>query len=132
MKGLVERFGELIGYPERVPEGAMSFVFRVDDDPVEVRQKDGTLVFKWTFPENAPVERIAEFAVGRFLRDRAVLAWDAFRERAILWQRTRKGEGERAQAEAFRWFLGSCDWWKRCVAELVQPKARLAEMVIRP
>lgn len=132
MKGLVERFGELIGYPERVPAGAVSFVFRVDDDPVEVRMKAGTLLFKWMFPENAPVERIAEFAAGRILRDRAVVAWDAFRERAILWQRTRKGDGERAQVEAFRVFLGACDWWKRCVAELVQPKATLAEIVIRP
>ena len=132
MKGLVERFGELIGYPERVPEGAVSFVFRVDDDPVEVRQKDGALVFKWTFPENALIERIAEFAAGRILRDRAVVAWDPFRERAILWQRTRKGDGERALVEAFRVFLGACDWWKLCVAELVQPKATLAEIVIRP
>lgn len=132
MKGLVERFGELIGYPERVPEGAVSFVFRVDDDPVEVRQKEGALAFKWTFPGNAPIERIAEFAAGRILRDQAVVAWDAFRERAILWQRTRKGDGERAQVEAFRVFLGACDWWKRCVAELVRPKATLAEIVIRP
>ena len=132
MINLVQRMGELIGYPERVPEGAVSFVFRVDDDPVEVRQKDGALVFKWTFPENAPVERIAEFAAGRILRDRAVVAWDPFRERAILWQRTRKGDGERALVEAFRVFLGACDWWKRCVAELVQPKATLAEIVIRP
>ena len=132
MKGLVERFGELIGYPERVPAGVVSFVFRVDDDPVEVRQREGALVFKWTFPGNAPIERIAEFAAGRIPRDRAVVAWDAFRERAILWQGTRKGAGERAQVEAFRLFLGSCDWWKRCIAELVQPRATLAEIVIRP
>lgn len=132
MKSLVERFGELIGYPERVPEGAVSFVFKVDDDPVEVRTKAGALLFKWMLPENAPVERIAEFAAGRILRDQAVVAWDSFRERAMLWQRTRKGAGDAALVEAFRVFLGSCDWWKRCVAELVRPKATLAEIVIRP
>lgn len=122
----------LIGYPERVPDGAVSFVFRVDDDPVEVKTRSGTLQFRWMFPEGAPVERIAEFAVGRFLRDPAVVSWDPFRERVVLWQRTPKGAVDAALAEAFRVFLGSCDWWKRCVKELMQPKATLAEMVIYP
>lgn len=128
----MERFGDLIGYPERVPAGAVSFVFRVDGDPVEVRQKEGSLVFKWTFPENAPVERIAEFAAGRILRDQAVVSWDPFRERVMLWQRTLKGADGAAQVAAFTAFLGACDWWKGCVAELVRPKATLAEIVIRP
>ena len=132
MKGLVARLGEAIGYPERVPEGAVSFVFKVDDEPVEVRQRDGALLFRWMFPENAPIVRLAEFAAGRFLRDRAVVAWDPFRDRALLWQRTPRGAGERALVEEFGRFLGACDWWKRCVAELVQPKAPLAEIVIRP
>ena len=122
----------LIGYPERVPEGAVSFVFRVDDDPVEVKARSGTLQFRWMFPEGAPVERIAEYATGRFLRDPAVVSWDPFRERAVLWQRTPKGAGDGALVEAFRVFLGSCDWWKRCVKELMQPKATLAELVIYP
>ena len=132
MKGLVERLGEAIGYPERVPEGAVSFAFRVDDDPVEARVKAGTLLFKWTFPENAPVERLAEFAAGRILRDPAVLAWDPVRERAILWWRTTKGADDRELVQAFRAFLDSRGWWKTCVAELTKPKATLRDLVIRP
>ena len=132
MKGLVERLGEAIGYPERVPEGAVSFLFRVDDDPVEARAKAGTLLFRWTFPENAPVERLAEFAAGRILRDPAVLSWDPVRERAVLWRRTAKGAGDRELVRTFREFIGSRGWWKACVAELTRPKATLRDLVIRP
>ena len=132
MKGLVERLGEAIGYPERVPEWAVSFAFRVDDDPVEARVRAGTLLLKWTFPENAPVERLAEFAAGRILRDPSVLAWDSVRERAILWRRTAKGAGDRELVRTFLGFIGSRDWWKECVAELTRPKATLQDLVIRP
>ena len=129
---MVERLGELIGYPERMPKGAVSFLFRVDDDPVEVRAKAGTLLFRWTFPENAPVERLAEFAAGRILRDPSVLAWDSVRERAILWRRTAKGAGDRELVQALQEFIGSRGWWKSCVAELTRPKVPLRDLVIRP
>ena len=132
MKSQVERFGELIGYPERVPEGAVSFLFRVDDDPVEARAKAGTLLLKWTFPENAPVERLAEFAAGRILRDPAVLSWDPVCERAVLWRRTAKDAGDRELVRTFEEFIGSRGWWKACVAELTKPKATLQDLVIRP
>ena len=128
----MERLGLLIGYPERVPEGAVSFVFRVDDDPVEVKARSGTLQFRWMFPEGAPVASVAEYATGRFLRDPAVVSWDPFRARVMLWLQTPRGVGDGEMVESFRVFLGSCDWWKRCVKEMVQPKAAMAEIVIRP
>ena len=132
MKSLVERLGEAIGYPERVPEGVVSFAFRVDDDPIEVRATAGTLLMRWTFPENAPVERLAEFAAGRILREPVVLAWDPARERPFLWRRTAKGADDRALVQAFREILVSRGWWKACVAELTKPKATLRDLVIRP
>ena len=132
MVNLVQRLSELIGYPERVPEGAVSFAFRVDDDPVETRMTGGALLMRWTFPGNAPVERLAEFAAGRFLRETAVLAWDPVRERPFLWRLAAKGAGDRELVQTFREFLASRDWWKGCVAELTKPKATLRDLVIRP
>ena len=129
---MVERLGAAIRYPEKVPEGAVSFTFLVDGDPIEARTKAGALLFKWTFPENAPVERLAEYAAGRFLRDEAVRTWDPVRERAVLWQRTAKGAGDRELVRTFREFIGSRGWWKACVAELTRPKATLRDLVIRP
>ena len=132
MKGLVERVGELIGYPERVPEGALSFGFVVDGETVEARQSGGALLLVWRFPEKAPVQRLAELAPGRILREEAVLAWDAPSRRAILWQISAKGADDRSLVATFQEFLDSRDWWMRAVEELMAPKPTLADLVIRP
>ena len=132
MKGLVERVGELIGYPERVPEGALSFGFVVDGETVEARQSGGALLLVWRFPEKAPVQRLAELAPGRILREEAVLAWDAPSKRAILWQVSAKGADDRSLVATFQEFLDSRDWWMNAVEELTAPKPTLADLVIRP
>ena len=132
MKGLVERVGELIGYPERVPEGALSFGFVVDGETVEARQSGGALLLVWRFPEKAPVQRLAELAPGRILREEAVLAWDAPSKRAILLQVSAKGADDRSLVATFQEFLDSRDWWMRAVDELMAPKPTLADLVIRP
>ena len=132
MKGLVERVGELIGYPERVPEGALSFGFLVDGEKIEARQAGGALLLVWRFPEKAPVQRLAELAPGRILREEAVLAWDAPSKRAILWQVSAKGADDRSLVATFQEFLDSRDWWMNAVEVLTAPKPTLADLVIRP
>ena len=129
---LVQRLGELIGYPERVAAGTVSFAFLVDGDEVEARQNGGALLLVWRFPENAPVQRLAELAPGRILREEAVLAWDAPSKRAILWQVSAKGADDRSLVATFQEFLDSRDWWMNAVGELTAPKPTLADLIIRP
>ena len=132
MVNLVQRLSELIGYPERVPEGALSFGFVVDGETVEARQSGGALLLVWRFPEKAPVQRLAELAPGRILREEAVLAWDAQSKRAILWQVSAKGADDRSLVATFQEFLDSRDWWMNAVEELTAPKPTLADLIIRP
>ena len=132
MKGPIERLAEAIGYPERVPEGAVSFVFRVDDTPIKARTAGGRMILQWDFPEDAPVGTLGAFAAGRILREEAVLAWDPAMERAILWQGVAKGADDRTLVKAFQDFLNSRDWWEARVKELNAPKAKLADLVINP
>ena len=128
----VQRLGELIGYPERVAAGAVSFAFLVDGEAVEARQNGGALLLIWRFPENAPVQRLAELAPGRILREEAVLAWDAPSRRAILWQVSAKGADDWSLVATFQEFLDSRDWWMNAVEELTAPKPTLADLIIRP
>ena len=129
---LVQRLGELIGYPERVAAGAVSFAFLVDGEEIEARQNGGALLLVWCFPENAPVQRLAELAPGRILREEAVLSWDAPSRRAILWQVSAKGADDRSLVATFQEFLDSRDWWMNAVEELTAPKPTLADLIIRP
>ena len=129
---MIERLAEAVGYPERVPEGAMSFAFKVDDDPVRTRVVDGRLVMEWRFPTEASVERLATYATGRILREAATVAWDPAAECALLWQPAAKGADAVGLKKAFSDFLNSRDWWKERVKELSVPKASLTDMIITP
>lgn len=131
-KNAIERLATAIGYPERVPEEAVSFVFRVDDRPIRARMSGARMILQWDFPEGASVEALAAYAAGRILREEAVIAWDPATERLILWQSAAKGADERTLAWAFQSFLNSCDWWAERVGELSAPKAKLADLIINP
>ena len=128
----IARLAAAIGYPVRVPDGALSFTFSVDDDPIEARVVGGRLRLGWTFPKDAPASALAAFATGRMLREEAVVAWDPAAGRAILWQRAQSGADDRALVGMLQDFVNSRDWWKDRVAELAAPKATLADFVIRP
>ena len=132
MKNAIERLAAAVGYPEAVPEAAVSFVFRVDDRPIRARMSGARMILQWDFPAGASVETLAGFAAGRILREEAVLAWDPAMERLILWQSVAKGADERSLVGAFQAFLNSCDWWAERVRELSAPKAKLADLVINP
>lgn len=132
MKNAIERLAEAVGYPERVPEGAVSFVFRVDDRPIRSRLSGGRLILQWDFPEGLPIEELAGFAAGRILREEAVLAWDPAMERVILWQDVSTGADAAGLVRAFQSFLNSRDWWGARVEEFSAPKAKLADLVINP
>ena len=69
MSTAVERLAAAIGYPERVPDGATSYTFRVDDDDLSAYVDGGRLVpTQWDtssarFPATIHVEGIDRLGI---------------------------------------------------------------------
>ena len=140
MKTAVERLATVIGYPETVPAGALTFSFAVDGAEIAARESGGRLRLErvlWQATEGDEAsERIlpelAGYAAGRILREEAVLAWDPEREAAFLWQDIPASRPTETLLRFFEVFTASCDWWAERVSELLTPEPVFPEMVIRP
>ncbi len=134
----VERLAAAIGYPERVPEGAARFVFRVDDTDLSAFEDGGRLVLSQAVARpggDGPaglLETLAGFAVGRILKEEAILAYDPEDDAVILWQSAPADATPAALRRLFESFAASCDWWRDRVAELSAPKPQFPEILIRP
>ena len=131
---VVQRLLEAIGYPERAPEGAQSFMVRVDDGEVEVRAEAGRVLLSRALAcveENLP--RLASLAPGRMLREEATLAAQPGPDGgAFLWQAAPDTADARALQRLFETFCDSCDWWLERVREFSEPAPEIPPMMIRP
>lgn len=131
----IERLAEAIGYPDRVPEGALAATLRVDDAEVSAAIAGDRLVLSQRLTGDADkLPALAGYAAGRMLREDAVLAYgDGV---AFLWQDAPADAGGQALVRLFESFMDSCDWWRERVAERRDEGADagmpLAEMMIRP
>ena len=101
----LEFFLKEVEYPERIPDGAVSFTMRVDG--MEVRAEETG--------DEALLPTLATYAAGRMLREEATLSWDGG---AILWQPVPADPDGRAMRRAFEAFMDSCDWWRARVEAL--------------
>ena len=131
----IERLAEAIGYPDKIPEGAVVATLRVDDAEVSAAVAGDRLVLSQRLTGDAGnLPALAGFAAGRMLREEAVLAYGD--GAAFLWQDAPANAGEQALVRLFESFMDSCDWWRERVAERRDEGAAagvpLAEMMIRP
>lgn len=135
----IERLSKAIGYPQEVPVEAGSFDFLVDGEMIsaeaEVKKAgEGRILLKTVLTEDEEVAgRLATYAVGRLLKENAVLAWDFENRAAILWtelntRRLSDGEVRRA----FESFCESADWWRERVKESGVPGNAPDKFLIRP
>ncbi len=152
MKTATERFLEAIGYPERAPDGALSFTLQVDGGEIVVLEDGGRLrlVCRLTDDDSA-LPTLARFAAGRMLREDAMLAFGTMDgagsaapsqsnatpngPTAFLWQDTGADADAHAMRRLFETFADSCDWWRTRTEELrgnVAAAAPEMEMMIRP
>lgn len=134
MANALERFVQILGYPEDVPAGARTFTLVVDGGEIEAEERDGRLVLTKALcaaEEEADLAALAGYAAGRMLKEEAVLAWDAVREVPILWQDVAAGAGAAQLRRFFEVFAASCDWWEARARE-VRDRQRMPEMVIVP
>jgi len=126
----VERLRSAVGYPDA--EGASALV--VDGAEIAVLPGTGSRLRleRRLSADAGDLERLASYAPGRMLRDKAVLAADDA-GRPFLWQEAPDSLDERALRRFFEEFLDSCDWWlARLETIREQPAARFPEVMIRP
>ena len=131
-KTAIERLAEAIGYPDRIPEGALAATLRVDGAEVSAAVTGDRIVLSQRLADEAdklPV--LAGYAAGRMLREEAVLAYGD--GAAFLWQDAPADAGEHALVRLFESFMGASDWWRaRVEAPRVEEKTEFPEMMIRP
>ena len=131
----IERLAEAIGYPDKIPDGAVVATLRVDDAEVSAAVAGDRLVLSQRLTGDADkLPALAGYAAGRMLREEAVLAYGD--GAAFLWQHVSADAGEQQLVRFFESFMDSCDWWWERVSERrgegAEAGAPLAEMMIRP
>ena len=121
----------MIGYPERAPEGALSFTLQVDGADVLAEERGGRLRLSLPLSvEESNFPKFAAYAAGRMLRETATLtvgelpvgpksaaSQPSGNQTLFLWQDVSASAGGHALARLFETFMDSCDWWRARVEE---------------
>ncbi len=130
----VQRLLEAVGYPEKAPDGAVSFSLLVDGGEVEARAGSGRVFLSRALAcGKEDLARLAALAPGRMLREEAVLAAEPGPNGgAFLWQDAPDTADARALQRLFETFCDSCDWWLERVGEFSAPEPEIPPMMIRP
>ena len=127
----LEFFLKSIGYPDRAPEGSVSFTLRVDGREMRVEESAGRIVLYHVLTEdNSLVPALASYAPGRMLREGATLAYG--KNAAFLWQDAPADADARALVRLFETFADSCDWWRERLDVHGGGAGEISEAVIRP
>ena len=128
----IERLVGAIGYPDKVPEGAVSATLRVDEAEVSAKVSGGRIILSRRLTADAEkLPALAGYAVGRMLREDAVLAYGD--GAAFLWQDAPEDIGDQALARLFEAFMDSCDWWRARLEDPAEEKTPdFPGVVIRP
>lgn len=108
------------GYPDRPPAGVSAYVLSVDGMEIRAEEADGRIVLSYVLAESdAGLQRFAEYAAGRMLKEDAVLSFGQpgvsasdSPASAFLWQDAPADADARAFRRLFESFLDSCEWWR--------------------
>ena len=133
MKNILERFCEAIAYPDSVPDGATAVTLRVDGSDVLLRILGKRLVISRVIDRDEnDLPQLTAYAVGRILKEEAVLAWDERLSACVLWQELSEDANSEQLTKFFEDFMHSCDWWVDRAEELNAPPTVFPDIVIRP
>ena len=132
----IERLGEAIRYPDRIPGGAGTFVFRVDGMEISAESTGGRIVLKYALTDNESLfEKLAKYAAGRMLKEPAVLAAESPDAGGLfIWQDAPSDASAHDLMRLFETFCGSCDWWRERVESVDGgvPQFGPDQMIMRP
>ena len=131
---VISRLAKAIDYPDEVPDGASSFVFRVDGAEIRASSAEGVVRLVHDLgADDSDLPALADYAVGRMLREEAVLAAPPSEGSPFLWQEAPASAGAPALRRFFESFMDSCDWWRARVTDLgSEEEPTINEIVIRP
>ena len=131
---VISRLAKAIDYPDEVPDGARSFVFRVDGEEILASSGEGSVRLVHDLgAKDSDLPALADYAVGRMLREEAVLAAPPSEGSPFLWQEAPDSAGAQALRRFFESFMDSCDWWRARVTDLgSESEPAINEIVIRP
>ena len=153
MKTAIEKLVVAIGYPERVPDGALSFTFRVDGAEIHADESDGRIVLVCVLSgDESLLPMLVQYAAGRMLKEDAAVSFGLpgvsspgprfsskapeLQPAAFLWQDASADADARLLRRLFESFLDSCDWWRARVDALRGGEASESDggemMMIRP
>lgn len=129
----IESLARAIGYPDEVSSGLEFFPLHVDGGRIEAREENGRLVLSRVLASAGDVDlaALASYAVGRLLREEAVLAYDPATDEVLLWQDVPTTSDPVLLRRFFEVFTASCDWWLARV-QGAREISSIPEMMIRP
>jgi len=134
LEATIKGLAEAIGYPEKVPEGVLSFLLRVDGLEVLAEVSDARLVLSTVLTaDETMLPTLASYAAGRMQREEAILSWGD--SGAFLWQDAPAGADSREMMVLFETFMNSCDWWRARLDALRGGESAVSEpetLMIRP
>jgi len=130
MQTAVERLIEAIGYPEKAPEGALSFTLLVDGGEIFAEETAGRLRLLCRLTDDETLlPSLACYAPGRMLREPAILAYGQSGNAptvqtsnhptpsAFLWQDVPANADGHDFMRLFETFANSCDWWRERIGQ---------------
>ena len=116
-----------------MPDGATAVTLRVDGSDVLLRILGKRLVISRVIDRDEnDLPQLTAYAVGRILKEEAVLAWDERLSACVLWQELSEDANSEQLTKFFEDFMHSCDWWVDRAEELNAPPTVFPDIVIRP
>lgn len=143
-KTAVGRLAEAIGYPEKMPDGLLSALLRVDGAEIGAGEADGRVILTYKLTDDETLlPMLAQYAAGRMLREDATLTFGQIATNGessqqpsiLLWQDAPSDAGAGALRRLFESFMDSCDWWRERIEGRMPESEGAPEsetMVIRP
>lgn len=146
-QNILEFFLKTVGYPEKVPEGEVFYLMRVDGMEVAAAESNGGIMLSYALDaDDSMLPKLASYAAGRMLKEKAVFSYgdpaaghgNSGKNTAFIWQDVPAGTDSHGMTRLFETFMDSCDWWRERTESLSGAGVSGGEvevsetMVIRP
>ena len=118
---LTEKFMRIVRYPEAEasPDGRTMLVF--DGQPVLFHEEHGALTLQMELPalpddadkRHETLLNLTSYAMGRSLKDDAVLSYDTVKKTLLLWQTLKGLIDDETLVSIVEAFLATGEWWRQ-------------------
>lgn len=117
---LTEKFMRIVRYPEAEasPDGRTMLVF--DGQPVLFQEERGVLTLRMELPplpddadkRHEMLLNLTSYAMGRSLKDDAILSYDTKGKTLLLWQTLKGIMDDETLVSSVETFLAAGEWWR--------------------